>query len=112
MQIFNIVQVLGLLAVGASALPTSGACPPQCLNAAGAKPGNIQARSAPTTQYPRANQGYPTYGHAKAWRCDKCNFTRQSKDSVNAHLEHYHGIPEENVGAYVSETTVRDNRGY
>lgn len=97
MQIFNIVQVLGLLAVGASALPTPA-------NVGAVQPvegSQLQARSsnfysAGSTQYPSANSGYPSNSASTYYKCNHCGKHTKEESQQKYHQENSHKGKESN----------------
>ncbi|TLD18597.1 hypothetical protein PspLS_10173 [Pyricularia sp. CBS 133598] len=130
MQIFNIVQVLGLLAVGASALPAPanvaavqpveggqleargkvGSCPPQCLDVKGAKPGHLQARSKFSsnswTGYRTANSGYED--HVTKYECSYCHTNWDTTSEVQSHISRNHQAQGGDTTHY-KPVTVKNN---
>lgn len=97
MQIFNIVQVLGLLAVGASALPTPA-------NVGAVQPvegSQLQARSgrfysSGWTQHPSANSGYPSTSPSTQYKCNHCGKHTDRESQQQYHQENSHKGKESN----------------
>ncbi|KAI6576090.1 hypothetical protein MCOR04_006875 [Pyricularia oryzae] len=91
MQIFNIVQVLGLLAIGASALPTPA-------NVGAVQPvegSQLQARSgrfysSGWTQSPSANSGYPSSSTSTQYKCNHCGKHTDTESQQQTHQEIRH----------------------